>query len=702
MSGVDATQPLFAPFLAEETVDIAAPLLEEPEGAQELVSPNQYLLNDPEGAAQEPARLSSVRERMKGHPVLAKWFKLQVSPETKEMSPRFSMQFLTGQWTAVLSVLIRLRNLLDERGRLSPKESERASASLKKLQLGEGIKEWAAEDARAFLILLGQLEQKGVLDGEELKTFQETIRHGNFIIREYRRYQEKKKLLYHISLWSREEEVVERLHLSPTALDDLSVQVLVVRNGENEIVGGMVLRLFQNADDKKVVIFANAVPLFDAVFNRIPQEVKSTLTKIATAIGLEVGSRVMISTHHRVDRLTWSTQIPHFPVTAHLGVEEALRRVRTRFGHPHEAQFGPEFKTYEAMRRTDGTATIHLNRWLEKDFSMAVEDFARREVEPEPDVEKAGDYLWGFVGGTEIMGSNGRSVDFFLGAEGVTTPDGTRWHHLSSIGGGATNWVRAGRETRDGKLSLEEAIRRFYLTNLMHAVAGPYGFRTSLGLSLTDYKRIKKGDEKIPGVPHIEAKIDELRREQWRLSNLNPNDPEDAGAKIDAVCRKVARELGKKEITREEYVRWFAKTLGEQFAIMEYFGFDHGLAEKIPQLGPWNVSLMGEIFDNDTGRFVSGTTRRYVDNTEASPAHVDSQHIHRMQENWEKDRTKKPTDWASLLLYFAPGFDFHATLLQARRMKAEALRELKINVRERIGDFNRRYWVPFIKQVRAK
>jgi len=154
---------------------------------------------------------------------------------------------------------------------------------------------------------------------------------------------------------------------------------------------------------------------------------------------------------------------------------------------------------------------------------------------------------------------------------------------------------------------------------------------------------------------------------------------------------KIAEELGRKNLSDEEYVRWFAKTLGEQFAIMAFFDFDHGIGgEGDLQLTPWNVSLGCEIRDFETSRFspTKPVHDRYAKENQVSIAEITA-----AQKNWRDN----PNHWLSILLALAPEVDFAKLVLEGAQAKLDEFKEKMIHPHEEIARFNREKWVPYRK-----
>jgi len=372
-----------------------------------------------------------------------------------------------------------------------------------------------------------------------------------------------------------------------------------------------------------------------------------------------------------------------------MGISPLIKRLETntireafeRRFHPHQSH-EPQCKNLEALRPLRDGKFYYNTLWsslrVQADSSLFL-----REIEPNP-LEAGVDYLWGF------SGRSGRSIDVWLGPEGIVDFENIRWNHLSGIGVGLTEYVRSDPGRWDGKLDLRSAWRRFYLTNLLHYLAVPYGFRSSMGLALVD-----RGEG--------EGTVYELRRERWRLqdlSDIEENKLVNVRGLLDQVKKQVAQELGEQEISDQEYVQWFAKTLGEQFALMDFFGFDHGEYENEAQLHDGNVSLACEIFDFETGRLSKNASLRYHANEKIYFTHLDLKHIWEMQLYWDLGSRSGRQAWLFTFLAMAPGFNFFKETENAYKNKIQEIKKRKINPKAEIKKFNQEKWVPFILEMR--
>jgi hypothetical protein len=498
---------------------------------------------------------------------------------------------------------------------------------------------------------------------------------------------EKDEATYKVALWRRDPRIEWDLPLPLEDFQDLGKQVLVVTPPNGKITEGLTLELHQHHATKELSLFCSSLAdthKFDTISPILEEEAKS----IAHQLGIPSERVYFSSSSSLAGSKPWAG--PYFSIAAPAEIEEAISSFQRDHFHPYQELLLYPEGTYEALRPLEKGQVI-TNPWFGDKFP---EDLASRflvEIEPKPKTEWVQNYLWGF------SPSTGRSVDFFLGEEGMVTPEATRWYHLNAVGVGKTYLARSGAEKRDGKLPLDGAIKRFYLTNLMHSVAGPFGFRTSLGIAVVNREIVRPDHERRPGVSQIEATIYELRRQQLRFNDIERE--LDREKLLEFAKKKIARELGVNSLTNEEYVQWLAKTLGEQFAIMTFFNFDHGLFEGTPQLHAGNVSLAGEIFDFDVARFSGTAFKRYMGNNYGVRAnYVDFQHIQTLQHEWEKDPTQADA-WLSILLRLAPKVNFTSILIDAYAEKLDALTTHGISSRKKIDEFNVKIWNPFIRNL---
>lgn len=651
--------------------------------------------------------------RAKQYPVLKEWLKLKMDPVKVRVEKEDAEKFLQDQYIQVFQGLIGVARLLvDKKSPLSENQKRRLGAALAKAGISRAKNQdgtyrlflprlenltLSEEGIKHPIRVLEELRDAGHIDEEDLDSYRQTFSHLAFIVEQYQLLQKEGSLTYEISLWDRSEPAVRKLNLPPGVMDDPSINILLVRDSQGEILEGLVLRLFFHPQHRGIFLLSSFAFIGRAQYQRVPEIVwEGLLHKVAEDVVKGLTITAANHSNDRIEQYGWSALVPLFPVTAPLGVERALSDIEKRFPHAYQQLDGIWSGGHEAMRWVPRAKSFQ-SPWLGNNFPLDLNAIVSREIEPNPDITRVQDYFWG------VAGSNGRSVDYYF-VEGWKDSRGTHWHHLSGIGVGRTLRARAGSEKRDGKLSLEVAWQRFYLTNLMNAIARDVGFRTSLGVAVVNFQRKRRSMKQHPGIPRIEAAVYELRREQLRLSDLMQY-YDRFGIIVDYVRKKVARELGRENMTRAEYVRWLARTLGEQFAIMEYFGFDHGTDDGDPQLHPGNVSLMGEIFDFDTAHFVPGGVTRYRDNPNMADDHVDMEHIRMLQEKEKRPPKKGESpvmNWLGLLLYLAPGLDFYGELRSARYSKLAELRRLRIDPRKRIRDFNRRHWVPFMKKANGR
>lgn len=460
--------------------------------------------------------------------------------------------------------------------------------------------------------------------------------------------------------------------------EDLSIKFLGVFLPNGELAGGFYLRLFQS--------FSGALGLvhdpvsLGKMDDWMPEELIRQLGETGVAIGASLGIPVeRIESSFSIFARNWGQG--YSPVTDPPEADAVLKNLLQGYNRRLPGALGANA---ELLRPLPKGLWAAVTWWRELPLPVSGEDFFLREIDPDPVVGLAGSYLAGFSAQT------GRSVSVPIDWEG---PDGTRWHYLDMIGAGKTLRARSGAETRDGVLPFWGALRRFFFTNFMHQAAGPLGFRTSLGVAVVDKCRVRKEGQTVLGMPQGEGISWELRREQMRLSDLVNNG--ESRELIDFVKGKVAQELGRESLTDDEYVAWLAGTLGEQLAIMGYFGFDHGIYEGAAQLHPGNVSPLGEVFDNDTARILKNrrkAAQRYLDNKVVpEEGHLDLRHIRAIQKALQKG-VEMPDNWLSVLHKLAPGVDFYAILLKAKRAKVRELKKSGVDPVNEMRRFVKEYW----------
>lgn len=559
---------------------------------------------------------------------------------------------------------------------------------------------WGSDDGvKLYADDIERMWREGLIDEEEMVGRQKALRPCWAIAKDFAFLGgvAGEKIPVRISLWRRHPAIDRGAPLSEGASRDLSLQVVVATLPNGIVVGGRVFRLMlTHHEDGAHLLWSGLSSVFahwrpPAVQDQISLFSASLMDHLALA-GFYGGLS------SPVEALGWNTS-SFYPVTSPPGMSALMAHLEEKRRHPAEDRFPLGVGSYEALRPVE-EGKILISPWLKTG------NFLPLEIDPTPKADPNA-YLWGYSTDT------GRSVDLSLGEKGYETPDGTVWYHLNLVGVGRTHKARSGKEARDGLLPLDGAMRRFYLTNLMHRVAGRFGFRTSLGVGVLDRGRNREGHERRKGVPQVEGSIHELRREQFRLSDLRTlllGGDIDQAVTSAGVLRKVARELGREKVSYEEYVRWLAKTLGKQFAIMEFFGFDHGVYKEtrdeqgVPQLHSANVSLLGEIFDFDVGRIGGdGIEGRYVANTGVDDDYVDLAHILEMERKWRihldfGEAKRFNQNWLSALLSRARDFSFHGLVLRAAQVKHRELARSGVNPRLEFRRFNEMVWNPFMKR----
>ncbi|MDO8528209.1 MAG: hypothetical protein Q7T03_11085 [Deltaproteobacteria bacterium] len=506
-------------------------------------------------------------------------------------------------------------------------------------------------------------------------------------------YQEMKGLTnidVTLSLWDRNADISKVFNLPASAVDDLSLQVWVGTFPNGTPVSAYAARLVQEANEDpfnpEFYMSVSVIPLRRAnpfwTFRENTQ-VLCDLHYIWQNIAAQIG----IPSEHLLilpgsEMQSWTTGL--VPLTMPLDGQSVVAQVRQLWFHPHSHLFHPYDASYEAMRHT-GKSRMALQTPLVKTEGLnltVLQDLFLRTIDPAPDWYRFNEYAFGFSGGT------GRSVDFMIEEQG-------RWNHLNGIGVGRTFRARLGRaEVRDGLSGYDEALNRFYLSNLLHDIAGPLGFRTSLVLGIVDHQQIREGHTRLSGAPQHQATIWELRREQLRMDDLRtaPH-PEKL---IEHAKEKLMRELGLDTMTVQNYVEWAAKTLAEQFAIMTFLRFDHGMGDGSTQLHDGNGSLAMEICDLETGRFIKDrgiVHNRYWQDNDLSIETT------RAREKAFR-RGKKDRNWVSVLLEMVPEVQFANIMTEMYWAKRRELEKSGIDPQEMIRKFNENKWKPFIRESR--
>jgi len=458
--------------------------------------------------------------------------------------------------------------------------------------------------------LLRKVEERGVLSRVLTDKCRKVLRKVQFISQNlYRSTQEKNDIFYTISLWDRDPRVGAQLNLPPWLSEDPASQVILMTPADGVAEESVILRLFQNREGR-LCLFDNRVGrhAYQSFFClRLHAQITKELKRIGEYFGVKLSQ--MHGIPPSLQQVEWWTHLAARPVSTPLEKDGILAGLN----HPHASLFHWPKGSFEAFKKEDAKKTF-LSRVVEKGFPLDLPFLVTSGIEHYPKMDEIQNYLWGF------SGDMGRSADFYLGDQGYSTllENGikssfeVKWYHLSGIGVGQTFKARNGLEKRDGKLPLNGALKRLYLTQLMNYVAGPLGLRTSLGISVCNKGIVRAGHENRVGVPQIEATLWELRREQLRLKDFENLLPEKRREALDLVKKKIALELNRSDLSDAEYIRWLAHTMGKQFALMEWFHFDHGVYEGQPQLHPGNFSLAGEVFDFDASHFVRKSVYRYL------------------------------------------------------------------------------------------
>ena len=524
---------------------------------------------------------------------------------------------------------------------------------------------------------------------------------------------------YRLSLWSRDPQR-DKLDIPGTLYDDLGTQVLMIRLPNREVIGSVVLRLFLEPLPSKEGQKNDLFCLYQFEGTQTGQHwlpaqyLHPPFIEWIQAWMKKLEAKVMATVY--LTHLDWRSRL--IPVAAPWYAEKMHQKARYFWPHPYAGVLKWPLCSREVMRPMEGASIAMFNPWLWPKLPIPdlhsldletgahpnlriddlwrdrieewepVRNFLLREIDPDPPFQPEM-----FSVDRELVAlstGTGRSAGYALNRYAI---DGVTWHHLDAIGVGKTLKARSGDERRDGLLPLEGAQKRFYLTLLLHHTARKYGFRTSLGVAVINRNRLRKGGEKSPGMPQIEASLYELRREQLRLSNLA--EVTSLRETLDMVKEKIAKELGVSEMTDKEYLVWLAKTVGEQLAIMTYFGFDHGRIEDTLQLGPWNVSLAAEIFDFDASKLSTPekAVSRYQNENKISV-----EGIHELQREWAQG--KGDDSWLAILMDFIPGVDFYRTMMRGLYDKWHELEEKGVDPKAEIHQFNERMWNPYMRERR--
>lgn len=496
------------------------------------------------------------------------------------------------------------------------------------------------------------------------------------------------EIFCHIQLETRTSEAIDLLRAPFSFFSDPSQMLLSARWPNGFAAGGLLLQLFFDGDGNRWILYQKVDTSGTDKDWKTP---KIDLALEFAAVEIAYRMNVPVERLHEVtslDRRQWGNGLVaagHDPA-----LDAYLRRMTAQFPHPHARLVKPGDGNYEALKPLPNGRIAILNPWTGSPIpgGESPESFLVRDTEPQPDPKKFDQYRFGFT-------TTGRSVNFPIR---FTDENGTHWNYLDGIGV-PTLQTRDGRESRDGRSAYSNAIRRFYYAKMMHHIGGPLGFRTSRPYALVEIDPEKKG----AALKDLSAIVWELRREQLRLWDLSllPQ-PEKA---LEMFREELAQE-GIILRNNSEYVAWFAKTLGEQMAIMHFLELDHGTFDVgtgvAPQLHSGNISPLGEVFDLEVARISREAWRRYVAADKHRVAQrdvfVDLDRIRREQARIRrKGIPKKPTNWMEWMLQRHPDLDFYEILLEAKRAKLNELKKLGIDPRAEIIRFNKERWIPGIR-----
>lgn len=503
---------------------------------------------------------------------------------------------------------------------------------------------------------------------------------------------------YFVSLCNKQIDLEPNLNLQQQFYDDPAAHAIILHGPDDAAICGYKMRLVVDMSNGEPTLVYEPFTAKSTNLHLWPnlslfdELMKGRVRKIAEKIGVK-----NIVAAANIERIHWSEMRFAPASTPAWIIDNAIPEILAKHEHSDRAQLSAGVGTFEAMKPLDKGRVIFSpvvagNILLPKDFFL-------REIEPVPVNEQSGNYIWGFSAGM------GRSVDF---DRDFTTPDGTHWRHISAVGAGKTYRARGGNESRDGILPLSGAMKRFYFTNLMHHVAGPLGFRTSLGVVVVnrDMQRPNFVRGERDRRPQLQATTFELRRASLRLSDIAK--AKDPAIMINRISADVASELGLTNMDSGDYVQWLAGTLGKQLAIMSIFGFDHGAEKGAPQLHFGNVSVMAEIFDFDTSGFGRKAMERYLATDFTGWLCLDLNCIDSLQRKWdehieEQADTAEDHTWFEIIMRMAPKINFAGILKSAYMAKIDELEKSRgsgFDLRREIKKFNENIWNPFMRNAR--
>ncbi|MDO8527274.1 MAG: hypothetical protein Q7T03_06280 [Deltaproteobacteria bacterium] len=532
---------------------------------------------------------------------------------------------------------------------------------------------------RRLARLLMEVKKEGPLSKDNITASLHHLAELLFISREYFSILKGRLPVLKFSFWNRSEKGDHPLLFSEKQRNDLSTQVLLIRAPNGMIVGAFSLRFVVDVYDQGAILWD---PLFLPHFAAAWMDesfwgekvVQGVVSHIAERTHL--GGRFVIRQERSID-VGWTSGFS--PLSAHPAAKNAGQVAEVQTKNIPRQFFYRNRVSCEALKPLRESQMAVFNPWSGlNQNAIGLQDLLKSEIEPNPDPKQAEKYRYG------ISVDTGRSVCFHYPH---VSPDGTQWNYLSGVGVGRTQKARTGVEPRDGLTSMDEALPRYYMSNMMHAVAGPLGFRTPLALGIVDAMQWREGHVTLSGLPQKRALYWELSRLAFRLSDLeHAKYPEQL---IDYAKQNVAAELGKRKMTRRQYIQWMAETLGEQLAIMMHFGFDHGRGEGRLQLYSWNVGLAIEMVDWETGsvrrRNLESLQDDYLFKNEMSLVKIE-----KMEKEWRSESRKK--NWLSVLLEMAPDLFFSSLMRNALNAKLKELQMVAKDPKKLIDQFNQERW----------
>lgn len=645
------------------------------------------------------------KEVLQRHPLLFRWLSLPHSlveiPVSLDALRCETDKGLNGATGALRNIW----HLLDEKDPDEAEYKKRILSLLKSLRYGR------EKDFRELGLLLEEMHQNEYIDQHQMKVGFYQLTRAQKILRDQKKLEQGKNremetVSLRLGLWRRDPWFDGLIGISDRAYEDLSNQVLLLYAPNGDMLDACALRLFED-EKENLYLFYDPLP-FPYRHWRV-ENYEKTLLQCIRKIGKKCGiPEDRIREMQGVQDFNWLQGIGGLhPITASKEERAAALEKRKIWRHPLEGFLAEGQGTYEALNIFGSSRLVFCNPWLgdripiPNGFDGVPYELLPPEnvgfplslkINPEP-----------HLAGTQVVGysiGTGRSIDL---AVDFKDKDGVQWHHLSLVGVGKTHRARLGRlEFRDGQHSLDVAQRRFYLSNLMHFL----GLRTARGMAVISAERPREGAFKNGALPQIQAILYELCREQLRLDDLSR--AENPYRMIHHVKRKIAAELGLPRMSDAEYVRWLGHTLGEQFALMIFYGFDHGVFNGMSQLTAFNVSLAGEIRDFDAAGLTRDRNRlhdRYFHGKKSVYSTDLNLHaVLRMQQMLSRGprniprATGKP--WLHFLLDLAPYANFYDLFQTAMDRKRQELETSGIDPKAEIRRFNTEMWNPYMRQLR--